>query len=104
MSVSKDKTCRIWDIDGNIVTCLFIVTCTPVPVLYIVQYKIQEPTRCLKVISLDPAHVPGHVTVSPDGLVLATSVDTSIMIHSVSTGELLYKLEEVHNGIKKTLL
>ena len=63
-----------------------------------VRYRMQEETRCLRVMSLDPAQAPNHVALSPDGLVIAVAINTSVSLYSCNTGELIERLINIHNG------
>ena len=66
--------------------------------LWLVRYQMKEETRCLNVISLDSSHPPSHVALSPDGLVVAVTINTSVWLYSPTSGKLLDKLNDIHNG------
>ena len=67
-------------------------------IIFIVQYRLQEDTRCLRVISLDNTYPPCCVALSPNGLVLSVAIHTSVWVYSSALGTLLYQFDNIHNG------
>ena len=59
---------------------------------------LNEDTKCLMVIPLHPTELPCHVALSPDVLVVAVAINTSVLFYSVGSGKLLEELSNIHNG------
>lgn len=65
-----------------------------------VRYKLKEDPKLLLSISLTAGSLSSSlVALSPDALVVALSLNRTILIYSCVSGDLLEQLEGVHTGM-----
>lgn len=99
-TVSKDRSWKFWDINGEHHTNPSATTSTLSfhfisPSLPIVRYALQEDPRLLKSADL-PEQGPSLIALSPDAKVAAVSINTSIFLYSTATGEIMEALANIH--------